>query len=47
MERRLAAVMAADIVGYSRLMEGDEEDVLIRQKGHRRELIDPAVEHIL
>jgi len=34
-ERRLAAVMAADMVGYSRLMETDEEDVLARQKNHR------------
>jgi class 3 adenylate cyclase/pimeloyl-ACP methyl ester carboxylesterase len=43
MERRLAAVMAADIVGFSRLMEIDEEGVLTRQKNHRRELIDPEI----
>ena len=43
MERRLAAVMAADMVGYSRLMERDEEDVLVRQKTHRKELIDPEI----
>lgn len=43
MEHRLAAVMAADMVGYSRLMESDEIDVLKRQKSHRRELIDPEI----
>lgn len=43
MERRLAAVMAADMVGYSRLMEKDEAGVLDRQKSHRRELIDPEI----
>ena len=43
MERRLAAVMAADMVGYSRLMEKDEEDILVRQKTHRKELIDPEI----
>jgi hypothetical protein len=35
--------MAADMAGYSRLMEADEEGVLARQKGHRRELIDPEI----
>ena len=43
MERRLAAVMAADMVGYSRLMETDEEGILVRQKAHRKELIDPSI----
>ena len=43
MERRLAAILAADMAGYSRLMEQDEEDVLARQKAHRRELIDPEI----
>jgi class 3 adenylate cyclase/pimeloyl-ACP methyl ester carboxylesterase len=43
MERRLAAVMAADMVGYSRLMESDEDGVLARQKAHRKELIDPEI----
>ncbi len=42
-ERKLAAILAADMVGYSRLMEADEEGVLARQKGHRRELIDPEI----
>jgi class 3 adenylate cyclase/pimeloyl-ACP methyl ester carboxylesterase len=43
MDRRLAAILAADMAGYSRLMEQDEEDVLTRQKAHRRELIDPEI----
>jgi class 3 adenylate cyclase/pimeloyl-ACP methyl ester carboxylesterase len=42
-ERRLAAILAADMAGYSRLMEGDELDVLTRQKVHRSELIDPEI----
>jgi TolB-like protein/class 3 adenylate cyclase len=42
-ERRLAAILAADIAGYSRLMEADEEDTLARLKTHRRELIDPKI----
>ncbi len=43
MERRLAAVFVADMVGYSRLMESDEDDVLARQKAHRRQVIDPEI----
>jgi TolB-like protein/class 3 adenylate cyclase len=42
-ERRLAAILAADVAGYSRLMEADEEDTLARLKAHRRELIDPKI----
>jgi adenylate cyclase len=42
-ERRLAAVLAADMVGYSRLMEVDESGTLARLKTHRLELIDPAI----
>ena len=42
-ERRLAAVLAADMVGYSRLMEADERGTLARLKAHRIELIDPAI----
>jgi adenylate cyclase len=42
-ERRLAAVLAADMVGYSRLMEADERGTLARLKTHRIELIDPAI----
>ena len=41
MERRLAAILVADMAGYSRLMEQDEEGVLERQKRHRWDLIDP------
>jgi len=42
-ERRLAAVLAADMVGYSRLMEADEAGTLARLKTHRLELIDPVI----
>ena len=42
-ERRLAAVLSADMVGYSRLMEADEAGTLARLKTHRLELIDPAI----
>jgi len=41
--RRLAAILAADVVGYSRLMGTDEEGTLDRLKTHRRELIDPKI----
>ena len=44
MERRLAAIFAADMVGYSRLMEADEVGTLERQKVHRNEVMDPAFE---
>jgi adenylate cyclase len=40
MERRLAAIFAADVAGYSRLIGADEEGTLARLKAHRRELID-------
>ena len=43
-ERRLAAILAADIAGYSRLMGADEEGTLARIKAYRRELIDPKIE---
>ncbi len=42
-ERRLAAIFAADVVGYSRLMGQDEAGTLTRLRGHRRELIDPSI----
>jgi len=42
-ERRLAAIMVADMYGYSRLMEADEPGVIERQKKHRKELIDPEI----
>src|SRR5262245_45533016 len=41
--RHLAAILAADVAGYSRLMGGDEEGTLERLKAHRRELIDPSI----
>src|SRR5215471_16284770 len=42
-ERRLAAILAADVAGYSRLMGADEEGTFERLKAHRRELIDPKI----
>jgi formylglycine-generating enzyme required for sulfatase activity/class 3 adenylate cyclase len=42
-KRRLAAVLAADVVGYSRLMGVDEEGTLARLKRIRRELVDPTI----
>jgi len=41
--RRLAAILAADVAGYSRLMEGDQVTTLRTLKAHRRELIDPTI----
>ncbi len=41
MERRLAAILAADVVGYSRLMGADEAGTLTALKAHRSEFIDP------
>jgi adenylate cyclase len=41
--RRLAAILAADVAGYSRLMEADEEGTLERLKALRHELIDPKI----
>ncbi len=43
MQRRLSAIMSADVVGYSRLMAADEEGTLARLKAHREELFDPAI----
>jgi TolB-like protein/class 3 adenylate cyclase/Tfp pilus assembly protein PilF len=43
MERRLVAVLAADVVGYSRLMGIDEEGTLVRLKAVRKALVDPAI----
>src|SRR2546421_1069839 len=42
-ERRLAAILAADVAGYSRLMGQDEAGTLARLRAHRRELIDPKI----
>src|SRR5262249_39051440 len=45
-DRRLAAIFAADIAGYSRLMGTEEEGTLRQLKAHRKELVDPKiVEH--
>ncbi len=44
MERRLAAVLAADVAGYSRLMGGDEEGTLARLKAVRKTLVDLNIE---
>ncbi len=44
MERRLAAIVSTDIVGYSRLMGADEAGTLARMKAHRRELWTPVIE---
>jgi len=44
LERRIAAILASDMVGYSRLVELDEAGTLTRQKKLRLELIDPQIE---
>ena len=43
MERRLAAILAADVAGYSRLMGADEEGTLARLNAHRREFLEPTI----
>ena len=43
MERRLAAILLTDMVGYSRLMGLDEEGTIARQKAHREQIIDPSI----
>ena len=43
MERRLAAILAADVVGYSRLMGEDEAGTLARLKSLRKELVKPKI----
>ncbi len=43
MERRLAAILAADVVGYSRLMGEDETGTLERLKSLRKELVQPKI----
>ena len=42
-DRRLAAILAADVVGYSRLMEANEESTLTSLRTLRRQLFDPAI----
>jgi class 3 adenylate cyclase len=41
--RRLAAILAADVTGYSRLMSADEEGTHERLKARRREVVDPKI----
>ena len=43
MERKLVAILAADVVGYSRLMGEDETGTLERLKSLRRELVQPKI----
>jgi len=43
MDRRLAAIFAADVAGYSRLVGADEEGTIDRLSAHRRELIEPKI----
>src|SRR5499427_5395805 len=42
-ERRLAAILAGDVAGYSRLMGADEEGTLSRLNAHRREFLEPQI----
>ncbi len=42
-DRRLAAILSADVVGYSRLMGMDETGTLGALRAHRAELIDPTI----
>ena len=42
-QRRLAAILAADVVGYSRLMEADEAGTLAALKARRTEVLEPLV----
>src|SRR5690606_35040253 len=42
-ERKLAAILAADVAGYSRLMNEDEEGTLRRLKSYLRELVEPRI----
>jgi class 3 adenylate cyclase len=43
MERKLAAILATDVVGYSRLMAENEADTFDRLRAHRRELFEPEI----
>ena len=42
-ERRLSAILSADVVGYTRLMRADEEGTLARFRAHRTELVEPKI----
>ena len=41
--RKLAAILAADVVGYSRLMGRDESGTLARRREHPKDCLDPAL----
>src|SRR5215469_14606134 len=43
-QRRLAAILAADVVGYSRLMQENEADTYERLRSHRKDLFEPQIE---
>jgi class 3 adenylate cyclase len=43
-QRRLAAIVSADVVGYSRLMGADERGTLAAMRAHRAELWNPVIE---
>ena len=43
MERRLVAILAADVVGYSRLMGANEAATLAALKAHRKELVETKI----
>src|SRR5262249_57231172 len=45
MKRRLTAIFAADVAGYSRLMAADEEGTLARLRVHREMVIDPQIKN--
>ena len=45
-ERKLAAILAADVVGYSRLMGSDEEGTLARLKSLHREVFEPKTQEL-
>ena len=42
-QRKLAAILAADVVGYSRLMGRDESGTLARLREHRKERLEPTL----
>ncbi len=44
-EHRLAAILAADVVGYSRLVEADEVGTLTAFRGYLTELVEPSIVH--
>src|SRR5512134_3934851 len=44
-QRRLAAILAADVVGYSRLMERDEQTTLAAVRSRQREVLEPLIAH--